>query len=150
MIKDYKYKDINQVMKAIELQIIDSLQFAADFMPKCKDPKELYYILDSNLTYINDPAGIELIQSFKTLIDDNYHGISGGGDCDCFVVACTASMIAQGWKNIYIVLAGNSTEAPSHIYNAIYWNNKKIILDLTENIYNSERNYKFVQYLKIN
>jgi hypothetical protein len=150
MVKDFTYQDINQVLKKIELQIIDSLQFASEFVPKCSDPKELYYILDSNLTYISDPPGIELLQSFQTLIDNNYHGIPGGGDCDCFVIACTSAMICQGWKNIYIVLAGNTTEAPSHIYNAIGWKNQKIILDLTENIYNSERKYKYYQFLKIN
>lgn len=124
-----------------------SVPFARRFLPRGKmTPAELFDYLKSETVYINDPEGIELLQSMPTLFSEkNIHGIYGAGDCDCFTLASLACFKAKRFTNYRIVLVGRSKSAPVHIYSEL--NGKPF--DLTNNTYGAERNYPFKQVLPI-
>lgn len=145
----YKYKDINQVMRGIRAQIIDSVQFCYDYIPTMGDPAELFNYLKKYITFKHDPPNTELLQSAQTLFLNNKHGIAGAGDCDCFVILACAAFIAQGWGDFDIILAGRSYKNPVHIYCRIKFKNQSYIFDLTEPKFNQERSYKYRQILPV-
>lgn len=149
MISNVPYKNINQVLKGIRTQIIDSVQFCFDNIPVMENPQELFNYLKERVTFKHDPENIELLQTAETLFTNNFHGTIGAGDCDCFVILATACFIAQGWGHIDIVLAGRNKSAPVHIYNYITWNGHTYTFDLTEPRFNKERPYPLVQVLPI-
>jgi hypothetical protein len=144
-----KYKDINDTLRHIKIQIIDGVDYALDKTPEFKNPEELYNWLLKRVTYINDPKNKELLQTFPTLLNKNFHGVPGGGDCDCFTIATITLMIANDWDNIDIVLAGRSKKCPVHIYCRIKWKGKYYTLDLTNRKFNKERFYPLTQKLPV-
>lgn len=144
-----KYKDINDTLQHIKIQIIDSLDYA-DTCPKFSTPEQLFYWLKSKVVYKSDPQGIELLQTLPTLLKKNYHKISGAGDCDCFTIATISLLIANDFNNIYVVLVGRSKKTPVHIYTVVYVRNKRIVLDLTNKKPNIERPYPFIQEIPVN
>jgi len=150
MILKQKYKDINDTLKHIKIQISDGVPFALSKCPAFKDPEELFTWLKKRVTYKNDPKGIELLQTLPTLLCDNWHNIPGAGDCDCFTISTITLMIAQGWKDIKIILVGRNKNAPVHIYTVIYWKGSRKVLDLTNKKYNQERTYPLIQELPVN
>ena len=109
------YKNIGHTIEMMGKQIQESLDYAEDFTPRDTNPKELFWILRQNTTYKNDPPGVELLQSMPSMFEDNYHGVSGAGDCDCFTIAAIACCKAAGIP-CRIVIVGNSPIAPSHVY----------------------------------
>jgi|694.fasta_scaffold29901_7 hypothetical protein len=143
------YKDINQTMRGIRTQVVDSLEWVENNLPKFKDPEEAFKTLKNLVTYKNDPAGIELLQSAGTLFDQNYWGIPGAGDCDCFTILVLAVGVVNGWNNQSIFLVGRSKLAPVHIYSSVKFRNNNYIMDLTNAYINVEREYKFRQELKV-
>jgi hypothetical protein len=143
------YKDINQTMQGIRTQVVDSLQFCADSMPVFSNPDQMWHGLKQMVRYKHDPAGIELLQSVQTLFDNNYWGVSGSGDCDCFSILVLAMCCVHGWTDQRIVLAGRSKEAPVHIWTEIKWNNDWYCMDLTQPFFNLPRKYKYTQYLYV-
>lgn len=146
-----KYKDLNHTLKNMKLQVMDSLPFAMEYLPRFRDPEELFYFLKRRVKYRNDPPGTELLQSMQTLLSGDYWGIKGAGDCDCFTIATLASAITQGWDNIYIALVGRERSHPVHIYTVIYWNGQRKVLDLTNRAFNHERDsYRFIQEVPVN
>jgi hypothetical protein len=149
MVAEYPYKNINQVMYYLRKQIIDSVEWCYNNIPVCSDPKELFYTLKKDVTFKDDPEGDELLQTAETLFDNNYHGRSGHGDCDCFTILAIASFIAQGWGHMDIVLAGRNNSAPVHIYAYIKFRGENFTFDLTEPNFNQERYYQLKQVLPI-
>ena len=143
------YKDINQTMRGIRTQVIDSLEWVENNLPKFNDPEEAFKTLKNLVTYKNDPAGIELLQSVGTLFDNNYWGIPGAGDCDCFTILVLSVGVVNGWNNQSIFLVGRSKLAPVHIYSSVKFRNNTYIMDLTNAYINIEREYKFRQELKV-
>ena len=143
------YKDINQVMAAIRLQIIDSVEFCYNYIPALDNPEQLFKYLKPLLTFKHDQPETETLQSAQTLFFDNVHGKAGAGDCDCFTILASAAFIAQGWGKFDIILAGRNKINPVHIYNQINWNGKNYTFDLTEPKFNQKRKYKFEQILPI-
>lgn len=144
------YKDIHETMKYIKLQIIDSVPFACMTVPQFRKPSELFYWLKNRTRYKNDPEGTELLQSMQTMFRNNWHGESGLGDCDCFTITAIASMIANQWHGLSIILVGREKSHPVHIYASIKWNGKTEIFDLTNPRYNFERkSYKYKQVLPV-
>jgi hypothetical protein len=92
------YKNLMYTLQMMGKQVAESVQFADQFLPRATTPKEIWFILKDNLVYKNDPPGIELLQSFPSLMNDNYWGIPGAGDCDCFTIAalaCAAVVVFQ-------------------------------------------------------
>lgn len=145
----YPYKGIDQTMKGIRKQIIDSVPYCADRFSGFKSPVQLFEYLKSIVVYENDPDKEELLQSAHTLFEDNYWGVPGAGDCDCFSILAIASFIANEFTPAWIVLAGNSKVAPSHIYTMVEYKSQVNVFDLTEPFYNVERQYKYKQILPI-
>lgn len=150
MLARHKYSDITEAMQAWMVQVVDSIPFAERFLPNLSTPYELWNMLRPLLTFKHDPKNTELFQMFPTLINNNYHGISGAGDCDCFVIATLASYYAMRWKfPARVVLAGRNKRTPVHIYMQIQYNKEWQTLDFTQCCFNDERHYPYVQYLKI-
>jgi len=142
------YKDINQVLKGMRTQVIDSLDYCVNELPKFQNPEQLFEFCRLTTTYKKDPTGIELLQSVPTLYDNNYWGKSGAGDCDCFTILTLALCIANGWNDNYIVLVGRKKVAPVHVYSAVVFNGNLITLDLTNPYPGIERDYKYRQFVK--
>lgn len=136
-------------MRAIRLQIIDSVQFCYDYVPALESPRELFNYLKPMLTFKHDAPNTETLQSAQTLFFNNVHGKAGAGDCDCFTILASAAFIAQGWGHFNIVLAGRNKYNPVHIYNTIEWHGQNFIFDLTEPKFNQGRKYNYEQILPI-
>ena len=138
-----EYKNLDRTLQLIAKQIKASRAFAEIWLPAgIESPAELFHLLKPSLIYKADPPGIELIQNFRSLMLDNYWGIPGAGDCDCFSVAAAACADVLGYSSALIV-AGNGRQ-PTHIYNFIENN----VFDLTENVILAERNYKRRELVK--
>ena len=112
----------------------------AKTLPTGDTPFDIFYYLKGVTKYHLDAPGIEQIQKLETLLGpNNIHGKPGAGDCDCFTTAILACLFAQGYKKAYIVLVGNTTKEPTHVYAAVdYWG-KKLVLDLTTSEPGKER-----------
>jgi hypothetical protein len=143
------YTDINATMRGIRQQVIDSLEFCVNEMPRFDDPEQMFKALKNMTVYKNDPPGTELLQSVPTLFKNNYWGISGAGDCDCFSILVLAMCVAHGWNKQEIILAGRSKLMPVHIWTVVYVDGKRYAMDLTNAYCNVERNYKFIQVLPV-
>jgi hypothetical protein len=143
------YTDINATMRGIRQQVIDSLEFCVNEMPRFDDPEQMFKALKNMVTYKNDPPGTELLQSVPTLFKNNYWGIPGAGDCDCFSILVLAMCVAHGWNKQEIILAGRSKLMPVHIWTVVYVDGKRYSMDLTNAYCNVERNYKFIQVLPV-
>lgn len=144
-----EYSDINATMRGIRTQVIDSLDFCVNNMPTFQDPEQMFNTLRNLVTYKNDPEGIELLQSVPTLIDANYWGVSGAGDCDCFTILVLSMCCAHNWNEQEIVLAGRSKIAPVHIWSRVKFGGKWYEMDLTQKYFNTCRDYKYKQYLSV-
>lgn len=143
------YTDINATMQGIRTQVIDSIDYVCDNLPKFSSPEQMFRQLKSMVTYKNDPPGVELLQSVPTLFQNNYWGIPGAGDCDCFSILVLTCCICNGWNDQRIVLAGRSKLAPVHIWTEVKHNGKWYSMDLTQPYINSTRSYKYTQYLYV-
>lgn len=144
---DIPYKDLTHTLKCIKIQIQDSIPFAQKFIPTdIHTLEDLFYFLKDHTKYKNDPKGIEYIQQFQTLINNN-----GQGDCDCFTVAAIAACYVCGFSPLYITIVSNNTFSPTHIYAEVYDKDRCEItpFDLTNPDYGQERSYKFKQRLLI-
>ena len=84
--------DFNEVIEYLRLQACESVQeFANDNnTEEINSAKDLWDNLKPRLTYQKDPESVELFQTYNTLFYDNWHGLPGAGDCDCFVIATLA------------------------------------------------------------
>ncbi len=141
------YKDLDQTMKGIHTQVCDSIDYCAQYMPIYNNPKDIYYSLLPMIKYKNDPPGVELLQSVPTLFENNYWGVSGSGDCDCFTILILTMCAVHGWNKQRIVLCGRSKAVPVHIFSQVFYNGRWITLDLTRRLYDTHKPYKFYQLL---
>lgn len=145
------YKNIDDTLKNLKIQVIDSIAYASEVVPQFNHPEELFYWLKTNTIYRNDPPAIELLQTMQTLFEGAYPGYSPGqGDCDCFVITCLASCISQGegWNNLIVTLAGRDKISPVHIWSGINFEGQFYDMDLTQPEFDSTRDYKYTQDLK--
>lgn len=142
------YKNIGHTIEMMGKQIEESLDYAYDFTPINTTPKELFWILRQNTTYKNDPPGVELLQSMPSMFQDNYHGISGAGDCDCFTIAAVACCKAAGIP-CRIVIVGNNPTAPSHVYAEVMDQGKWIPFDLVNPYYGETKNYEYKKIINV-
>lgn len=143
------YQDINQTLKGIHRQVIDSIEYCVNDMPQYNNPTQMFYGLKPLIKYKNDPPGVELLQSVPTLFENNYWGTSGAGDCDCLSILILSMCIAHGWNKQRVVLCGRSKRAPVHIYTQVFYNGKWYTMDLTRPLINTARKYKFIQLLDV-
>lgn len=142
------YRGVEESLHHLRKQVFDSIPYCIKNIPHFDTPEQLFNYLKSKVTYKNDPKGVELFQTAQTLLDNNWHGKSGLGDCDCFSILCLASLISQGFYNVGIVLAGRSKYNASHIYTYVdLGTTGRQILDLTNNKFNYERPYPYTQFI---
>ena len=149
MILSEKYTNIDRVLEGLIYQVNDSINFCRSEFPKFSTPEKMFNFLRLITTYHKDPEDIELIQSVPTLLDNNYWGISGAGDCDCFSVLTLAACYANGWNNNQIVLKGRSKKNPVHIYSSTVLQNEVYNMDLTNAYINVVREYPLTQILNL-
>lgn len=142
-----KYKDINDTLRHIRLQVLQSIPYATAEVPDFHSPDQLYRWLKNRTVYKNDPKGVELLQTMPTLINGDYWGTPGAGDCDCFSITTLACCQVLGWK-MWLKLAGRDRDTPVHIWTGVTIKGEDIAMDLTEPTIGRERPYKYVQ--KIN
>lgn len=143
------YTDINATMRGIRTQVIDSLDFCVNEMPTFRDPEEMFKALKNIVVYKNDPDGTELLQTVPTLLTNNYWGINGAGDCDCFSILVLSMCCVHNWNDQQIVLAGRSKLAPVHIWTRVKWGKRWYEMDLTQPYFNTKRKYKYYQYIDV-
>jgi len=143
------YKSLDDCLKHIRLQIEESLNYADQVTPNFKHPADLFAWLKPQLVYKNDPKNTELLQSMKTLLTNNFYGIPGAGDCDCFTITGAACCLVNNWRT-YIILAGRNKNIPVHIWLGVTIGGKDYNLDFTNKIPNFTRPYPYKQKLYIN
>lgn len=149
--KIMQYRDLNHALKLMRNQIIEGIPYAQEHCPTLNSPEKVFNWLKIRTVYEHDPKNIELFQTLPTLLENNFHGQTGKGDCDCFTISALTLLLANGFHNSGIVLVGRSPFNPVHIYAyTIDKNNKTIYLDLTNKVFNYERNYPYKQHIKFN
>lgn len=148
MRKKYPYVSLDDTIKQMGVQIEESVDFADTFIPESTDPAYIFHCLKSNVTYKHDPVGIELLQSMPSLFNDNYWGIPGAGDCDCFTIASVACAIARDIP-VRLVLVGNSPDAPSHVYCQMKDRGKWVDFDLVAPMYGITKPYKYKHFVNV-
>lgn len=140
------YKDINDTLRHIRLQVAEGLDYADENVPLFLNPHDLYIWLKSRTTYVDDPHNVELLQSLPTLLENNYHGIVGGGDCDCTTIAVLTCLQKQKFGGkCWIKLCGRNKSYPVHIYAGIDYKGEELALDLTNRMAGVERKYPLIQ-----
>ncbi len=143
------YQNLNHALKLFRGQVMEGVPYAQENLPRFTSPEQIFNWLKLRTTYKNDPKGTELFQTLPTLLDDNYHGLTGSGDCDCFTIAALSVLLANGFTDCGIVLVGRKSWQPVHIYAYVVDDSGlKKYLDLTNRVYNYERPYPYKQHIK--
>ena len=134
--------DFHEVIECLRLQACESVsQFQSDVdCSRINSAKDLWNNLKPRITYCKDPKGVELFQTYETLFYNNFHGKSGHGDCDCFVISTLAGAAACGLP-CKVVLAGRDKKTPVHIWCEV----DGYAFDLTNPTFNTFRPYPFIQ-----
>lgn len=145
MVSVEPYKDLSDSLRKFRIQVSESIPYALEHFPPLDTPEKIFNYLKLRTTYKNDPAGRELFQSLETLLDHNKHGIPGAGDCDCFTIAALATLIANGFTDVGIVLAGRNPFCAKHIYAYVVDKGQRHVFDLTNKVYDYERFYPYKQ-----
>ena len=150
-VKKMQYQNLNHALKLFKVQVLEGIPYAQTECPKFETPEQAFEWLKLRTKYKNDPKGTELFQTLPTLLENNFHGITGHGDCDCFTIAILSILAANNFKNIGIVLVGRNTFNPVHIY-AYCVNDKgeKQFLDLTNKYFDQTRYYPYKQEIPFN
>ena len=148
MKKKYPYKNLSDTLLRLKDQVIESIPFCYQLTSGINSPEQLYENLKFITSYKSDPKNVELIQTAETLINNNWHGVSGQGDCDCLTVLSLACLYCINENNLFLILAGNSIYAPTHVYSGFIKNGSFFDFDLTNDTFNKTRKYKFNQFLK--
>jgi hypothetical protein len=146
-----KYKDLNDTLYHLKIQIIHSLDFADQWLPdRNMSPAEIFKLLKKNVIYTPDPPGVELIQTMQTMFDywNNPHGMYGAGDCDCFTVTAAACLHVCNYP-VEIALVGRQSDNAVHIYCMTGRKYPIVPFDLTNSAYGYERPYPYKQNLPL-
>jgi len=144
-----KYTTLQRTLDCMQTQIEESLSFARNFVPRGETPRSLFALLKQHTTYRNDPPGVELLQSMPTLMHNNYYGIPGAGDCDCFCIAAVASCKVENIP-VRIVIVGNTEKNPTHVYCEVLDNGRWTAFDLCSPFYGETKKYRYLSRIKVN
>ena len=131
----------------MRVQISESIPYALSEMPKLNSPEKCFDWLKAHTTYKHDPKRVELFQTLPTLLDNNWHGKPGAGDCDCFTIAAVSTLLANGFDNCGIVLAGRSPNRAVHIWAYVDTPEGRKNLDLTNKYFDQTRHYPYLQHI---
>lgn len=143
------YQNLNHALKLFRQQVSESIPYAQENFPALSSPQAVFNYLKPRTTYKKDPKGRELFQHLQTLMEGSRVGIPGAGDCDCFTIAALATLLANGFTDCGIVLVGRkpSPFPPVHIYAYVDDQGERKYLDLTNRMYNYERDYLYKQHV---
>jgi hypothetical protein len=131
-------------------QILDGLHWCYNNLPKFDSPKEMWDWFKLRTKFKSDPKGTELLQTLPSMMNGDYWGETGLGDCDCFSIALATAMSCEGWEN-YITIVSRTKKAPIHIFNEVEWEGERFVMDLTNPYFNMERNnYRYYQTIPVN
>jgi len=108
----------------------------------------LFALLKQHTTYRNDPPGVELLQSMPTLMHNNYYGIPGAGDCDCFTIAAVACCKVENIP-VRIVIVGNTEKNPTHVYAEVMDGGRWVAFDLCSPFYGETKKYRYLSRIKV-
>lgn len=145
MILKMAYRDLDHALKKLRAQVSEGIEYAQQDMPRLESPQAIWSYLKARTTYKNDPKGVELFQTLPTLLENNWHGITGAGDCDCFTIALLSTLLANGFTDCGIVLAGRSPLYPVHIWAYVIDKGRFINMDLTCKVMDKTRHYPYTQ-----
>jgi hypothetical protein len=146
MVIDKPYVSLKDTLLALKRQVKDSMPYVPQYIPYNIDtPKELFEFLKPQLTYENDPKGVEWIKSMQSLFEEH----NGHGDCDCFTTTALAALIYLGFEPVYVAIVGKTKTGPTHIYAEVYDPDRGKItaMDFTNPVYNMQRKYNYKQRL---
>lgn len=147
-IEKMPYQNLDHALRLFRKQVMEGVPYAQEQLPRFTSPEQIFKWLKLRTTYKNDPKGTELFQTLPTLLDDNYHGLTGSGDCDCFTIAALSILLANGFTDCGIVLVGRKSWQPVHIYAFVIDDSgERKYLDLTNKIYDYERPYPYKQHI---
>ena len=148
MVLKEKYTSLHRTLEAMQVQIEDSLDYAREFVPRGQSPSSLFWLLKQHTTYRHDPPGVELLQSMPTLMERNYWGVPGAGDCDCFTIAAVACCAVEKIP-CRIALVGNGTGSPTHVYCEVMDRGRWVAFDLVAPHYGQTKNYRYLSVIKV-
>jgi len=144
-----KYTTLQRTLDCMQLQIEESLSFARNFVPRGETPRSLFTLLKQHTTYRLDPPGVELLQSMPTLMHNNFYGISGAGDCDCFTITAVACCKVEKIP-VRIVVVGNTAKNPTHVYCEVMDGGRWVAFDLCSPFYGDTKKYRYLSRIKVN
>ena len=78
---------------------------------------------------------------------NNFYGIPGAGDCDCFTIAAVACCKVENIP-VRIVVVGN-TKTPTHVYCEVLDNGKYVAFDLVNEFYGQTKKYRYLSRIKV-
>ena len=149
MVLKEKYTTLQRTLDMMQLQIEDSLSFARNFVPRGETPRSLFALLKQHTTYRHDPPGVELLQSMPTLMHNNFYGIPGAGDCDCFTITAVACCKVEKIP-VRIVVVGNTAKNPTHVYAEVLDGGRWTAFDLCSPFYGETKKYRYLSRIKVN
>ena len=148
MVLKEKYTTLQRTLDMMQIQIEDSLSFARNFVPRGETPRSLFALLKAHTTYRHDPPGVELLQSMKTLMNNNFYGIPGAGDCDCFCIAAVSCCVVENIP-VRIVVVGNTAKNPTHVYCEVMDGGRWTAFDLCSPFYGDTKKYRYLSIIKV-
>jgi hypothetical protein len=138
-----RYTNLARTLEAMQIQIEDSLEYARYFTPKGSTPSSLFWLMKQHTVYRHDPPGVELLQSMPTMMENNYWGVRGAGDCDCFTIAAVACCAVEKIP-VRICLVGNTKNSPTHVYAEVKDRGKWVPFDLVAPFYGETKKYRYL------
>ena len=95
----------------IQANAPENISFAKKYFPSFTKPGDIWEAIKPKVKFKADPRTVDTIQGIATLFNTNknIHGISGYGDCDCFVSALASIAIANNLPFQYII-QGNARQ----------------------------------------
>lgn len=148
MVLKEKYTTLQRTLDGMQVQIQDSLSYARNFVPRGETPRSLFTLLKQHTTYRHDPPGVELLQSMPTLMHNNFYGIPGAGDCDCFTITAVACCVVENIP-VRIVIVGNTANTPTHVYCEVLDGGRYVAFDLVNEFYGETKKYKYLYRIKV-
>ena len=143
-----KYTTLQRTLDCMQLQIEESLSFARNFVPRGETPRSLFALLKAHTTYRHDPPVVELLQSMPTLMHNNFYGIPGAGDCDCFTITTVACCKVENIP-VRIVIVGNTEKNPTHVYAEVMDRGRWVAFDLVNDFYGETKKYRYLSRIKV-
>ena len=135
-------------MRGIRTQVIDSIPYCYNNLPEFENPRQLFKYLKERTRFKHDKPNEETLQTAQTLFDNNVHGLSGAGDCDCFTITAVACCKVEKIP-VRIVVVGNTPKNPTHVYCEVLDNGRWTAFDLCSPFYGDTKKYRYLSIIKV-